>query len=380
MKVIKIKVAHLITGLETGGAETALARLVLNMDRSKFNNVVMSMTSGETTLGRLIKGGGIPVIYLGIRPLRKAPLGLAILFRALIKEKPDVIQTWLYHADLTGLLMSKITCRSPVLWNIRGADLDHKDHPRSLFWLIYILSKLSRLPNAVVVNSEHGKKYHENLGYRPRAWEVIPNGFDTDVFKPSKDAQIKLRSSLNIGADKKIIGLVARYHPMKDHSTFLSAAGALRKTRSDVHFVLAGSGVDKNNLEIMRLAKQEGIEDCISLLGERIDIPSITAGFDLSTCSSYSEGFPNVVGEAMSCAVPCVVTDTGDNREIVGASGEVVNTREPIMMAQAWDKLLSMESSRLKEMGQAARERIKTFYSIDTVISRYEKLYKKIAG
>jgi len=380
MRQKQIKVAHLITGLDTGGAETMLAKLVLGMDRARFENVVLSMDLAETPISRLIEDNGVKVIRLGIRPARRAPLGFISLFRTLLREKPDVIQTWLYHADLTGLLMSKISYRSPLLWNLRCSNLAPEDHSRSLFWIIKILSKLSAQPETVVVNSEFGRKAHEDIGYRPRAWEVIPNGFDTEVFKPSEDARKYLNGILKLGNDKKIIGLVARYHPMKDHATFLLAAGKLRKSRDDVHFVLVGSGVNSNNREIARLIQQEGIIDCVSLLGERADIPSIIAGFDLSTCSSYSEGFPNVVGESMSCAVPCVVTDTGDMREIIGPYGEVVAIREPVAMAQAWDKLLSMEPSKLKEMGQAARQRVQSLYSIDAIISRYEKLYKKIAG
>ncbi len=374
----KIKITHLITGLDTGGAETMLAKLVLNMDKSRFENVVMSMATAETMLGGLIKDAGIPVISLGIRPLRKAPFGFIKLLLTILKEKPDIIQTWLYHADFTGLLVSKMTRRAPVLWNIRGADLDPADHPRSLFWLIHILAKLSQLPKSVIVNSEYGKRFHESLGYNPASWQVIPNGFDTDAFKPSESARIKLRADLNIGADKNIIGLVARYHPMKDHSTFLSAASQLLKKRKDAHFVLAGAGVDNNNADIARQISHEGMATSINLLGERDDIPDITAGFDLATCSSYSEGFPNVVGEAMACEIPCVVTDTGDMRKMLGPCGVVVNTRDSSAMANAWDSLLSMEHDKLKEMGAAARQRIMNLYSIGAIISRYEKLYEDV--
>lgn len=374
----KLKIAHIITGLYTGGAETMLSKLVLNMDRERFENIVMSMATADTMLGRRINENGVPVISLGIRPLHKAPFGFFKLLKLINKERPDIIQTWLYHADFVGLLISSLTSRAPVLWNIRGADLDPKDHPRSLFWLLKVLAKLSRKPKAVIINSECGKKYHERIGYKPVSWKVIPNGFDTDKFKPLPDARKKLHASLELNESMKVIGLVARYHPMKDHATFLSAAGELRKKRDDIHFVLVGTDIDNNNLAITKQIQDEGLNGSVSLLGERYDISEITAGFDLATCSSYSEGFPNVVGEAMSCGVPCVVTDTGDMREIVGPCGIVVNTREPLELANAWDEMLSKGPGELEKIGVAARKRIIDLYSIEAVISQYEKLYESI--
>lgn len=356
-----------------------LWKLLSRGERSRFASVVVSMTSrGE--LGSRIEGLGVPVRALGMTPGISTLVGLGRLIRLLRAERPHVLQTWLYHADLLGLIAGKVAGVPAIAWNVRCAELEKKDHPLHLWWTLNVLARASGLPDAVVVNSAAGRLASERSGYRPKRWQLIPNGFELDVFRPSGDARLAIRKELGVAAESVLIGLVARYDPMKDHGTFLRAAGTLHKVRPDVHFVLAGRGVDWQNTALKEEIATLDLDGCVHLLGERADIAVVTAALDIASCSSYSEGFPNVVGEAMACGVPCVATNVGDCASILGDAGVVVPARDPGAMAGAWERLLAMEEDERRAVGVKGRARIGSHYGIDQVVRQYEALYGELAG
>jgi glycosyltransferase involved in cell wall biosynthesis len=173
--------------------------------------------------------------------------------------------------------------------------------------------------------------------------------------------------------------LVARFDPLKDHRTFLRAAAMLRERWPDAHFVLVGQGVTESNEVLRETIAANGLRDRVHLLGERSDIPTLTAAFDIATCSSYGESFPNAVGEAMACAVPCVVTDVGDAKRIVGETGLVVSPRNAPALAAAWGELLELGAEGRQELGRQARDRIETNYGLDAIVRQYEALYARLA-
>jgi len=371
------KILHLITDLcHIGGAEMMLYKLLSNIDQKRFTNVVVSMTE-RGVLSEKIEALGITVYSLGMRRRLPNLTSILLLLSLLRNEKPHILQSWLYHADLLGVLAGKLTDTS-VVWNLRCAELLKKDHPRVLFWILRVLAVLSGTPEAVIVNSTAGRLAHERLGYKPVKWSLIPNGFDPDSFSPSQNARLDIRKSLGVSEQAQLIGLVARFNPMKDHSNFLKAAGQLKKTRPDVHFVLVGKGVDERNSQLVDLINSLSLNGCVHLLGERHDIPAITAALDIAASSSYSEGFSNVIGEAMACGVPCVVTDVGDSAYIVGNAGIVVPPRDYCALSDAWSQILSMSEDSRLSLGRAARERILSHFSINGVTRQYEKLYLEI--
>ncbi|MBI4665138.1 MAG: glycosyltransferase [Nitrospinae bacterium] len=376
----KLKIFHLITGLQTGGAETMLAKLVGGMDKSRFENVVLNMSAGPSMLAGIIEKNGSRVETVAMRPVWRLPSGMAKLVSLIKREKPHILQTWLHHADFFGMLAARMAGDTPVLWNLRCAELAVEDHPKSLFYILQLLARNSALPEAVIVNSRAGLLAHEAIGYKPRRWEIIPNGFDVERFAPSDEKRRAARRQLGIGDKTPVIGLVARYHPMKDHATFLAAAGLVHKKRPDAVFVMAGTGVDSSNETIMSQIRREGLNGSIHALGEVADVPGITAALDIATCSSYSEGFPNVIGEAMACEVPCVVTDAGDSSEILGDYGVVVPPRDPSAMAEGILKLLAMSEVDRRELGRRARQKIVSNYSLEQITRRYQSLYEEIAG
>lgn len=375
-----IRIMHLITDLDIGGAEMMLYRVLSRLDRQIFDHLVVSLKP-VGPVSKKIRSLGIPVCDLGMKPGTvpiRAPLRLAQLVLA---WRPTVIQTWLYHADLTGFLVAKATRVKNVVWNIRCSNMDFQRHGGSINWIVRFCAMLSRFPQAVITNSDSGKAYHKRLGYNPKRFLVISNGFDTNLFSPEDGGKRRLSEELGIGKDSRFVGLIARFDPMKDHKTFLSAASRVFPRFKDVHFVLIGHGVDPGNKTLCQWIEGAGLEPHIHLLGQRQELEKILPGLDIVCSSSaYGEGFSNVIGEAMSCGVPCVVTDVGDSARIVGETGKVVPPRAPDALAKAILELLELPPGERRELGELARERIQRHYSLDKIVGEYEKLYLDIVA
>jgi glycosyltransferase involved in cell wall biosynthesis len=373
-----LKVVHLITGLARGGAETMLYRLLTRLDRQRFASVVVSLTD-RGALGAAIAALGVPVYALGLRRGAPDPRAVGRLWRLLRRERPAVLQTWLYHADLLGLVAGRLAGVPAIVWNVRCSEIDLRHYSPLTALARRLLALLSGMPAAVVVNSLAGRRVHERLGYRPRRWRVIPNGFDLEQFRPDPAAPARLRQLLGVAPEAPLIGLVARYDPMKDHATFLQAARRLLDMRADARFVLVGAGVDWHNPRLAAPARALGLVPHLHLLGERDDVAALLPGLDLATLSSVSEAFPNVVGEAMACGVPCVVTDVGDAAYLVGDTGRVVPPRDPAALAAAWAELLARPAAARRALGRAARERVATLFSLEAVAKQYAALYAELA-
>ena len=355
-----------------------LARLVARLDRRRIESRVISLTT-MGSIGHKIQEAGVPVFALGLRPGRAGPVALWRLAALLRRLRPDVVHTWLYHADLAGIMAGPLAHGPKIVWNIRCADLDPADHPWSLPLLLRTLAFLSRYPAAIVYNSAAGRHAHEKLGYTPRRWEIIPNGFDTERFRPSSDARIELRRELGLNPGALVVGLLARMHPMKDHATFLRAAAIAAQSRADVHFVAAGRGV-AGDAALEAMVADLKLGDRVRLLSERNDAPRFLAGLDVAVSSSYGEAFPNVVGEAMACGTPCVVTNVGDSAQIVGDAGLIVPPRDAAALAAGVMRLLTLGPVSRDSVRLAARERIKSRFSLSAVADKYEQLYRDVAG
>ncbi|MDE3218866.1 MAG: glycosyltransferase [Nitrospirota bacterium] len=371
-----IRIVHVISSLDTGGAEVMLAKLVGAMDRSRFSNTVISLTD-RGQLGRQIESFGVAVHLLGMKRGRPDIFALPRLIRLFNSLNPTIVQSWLYHADLLSTLAVKFSSSRILVWNVRCSDMDLNRYRPLTRWVQRVLAWWSVTPAAVVVNSEAGKQQHERLGYRPRRWDVIPNGFDTQRFRPDTSLRLPLRQEWKVPQDAVIVALVARVDPMKDHPTFLAAAQEVARARHDVYFLLVG----KDTQALAPAVAAKGLTDQVRLLGYRSDIECLLPGVDVACLSSaFGEGFPNVLGEAMACGIPCVSTDVGDARSIVADTGLVVPARDPASLAHAIIDLIDRGPSAREHLGRAARTRIETKYSLARIVDRYTALYSGLSS
>ena len=376
---LPVRVTHLITDLMIGGAQTMLLQLLKASDHDRFQPTVICLTGDGQTAAR-IRDLGLEVHNVAMRPGLPGPGAVWRLYRLLRRLRPTVLQTWLYHSDFLGLILGRLVGIPAIAWNIRCAKTDARYHSGRNGMVVRLLARWSARPQAVVANSEAGRRLHEQMGYRPRRWCILPNGFDTTLFRPRDGAHTALCRELELPEDSLLIGLVARYDPLKDHATFLRAAAVCAGKVPNAHFVLIGAGVDSANAKLRRLIAEPGLDGRVHLLGERSDTPELTAGLDIATCSSSGEGFPNTIGEAMASGVPLVVTDVGDSAILLGAAGEVVPPGAPEAFADALVRLLNLAGEDRRELGLRGRRRIEECYAIDQIAAQYAALYRELAG
>jgi glycosyltransferase involved in cell wall biosynthesis len=374
-----LKVTHIITGLSTGGAEMMLYKLLAHLDRGRFSCNVISLTM-DGSVGDKIRGLGVPVQISGMRSGVPDPLAVLRLAGRLRSMQPDLVQTWMYHADLVGGLAARLAGRASVVWGIRNSNLDVVQSKRSTRWTVKACAFLSRwLPRRIVSCSETARRIHIGLGYRAEKLVVIPNGFDLELFHPDPSARCALREELDLPPIAPVIGLVGRFNPQKDHQNFIQAAAIVAARFSEAHFLLCGEGVTSENSLLQGWIISNGLEQKFRLLGQRNDIPRVTAAMDIGCSSSaYGEAFSNVLGEAMACEVPCVATDVGDSAYIIADTGHVVPPRDPQALANALLDLLVLSTEQRQQLGTAARQRIEENFEINAVAKRYENLYRQI--
>ena len=376
-----VRVHHVITNLATGGAQMMLYKLLSAMNRSAFEAEVFSLTD-IGTVGKKIQELGIPVHSLGMKRGLLDTFRVWDLARCLRQRAPDVIQTWLDHGNFLGGVAAKVARRKGVVWGVRQSSVDRRNFKKSTFRIMKACSKLSGwLPSRIVCCSETSRVVYREFGYAPEKMVVIPNGFDTELYRPDATARQVVRREINVPEDTPLIGVVGRFHAQKDHETFVRAAGILHMRVPEVRFLLCGEGVTWENGQLADWIREASLTEHCHLLGRRDDMPRVDAALDLLTLSSsFGEGFPNAVGEAMACGVPCAVTDVGDSATIVGDTGRSVPPRNPQALAEAMLGILELGPEGRKRLGLAARRRVVEHYSIASISEQYHRLYSELAA
>lgn len=370
------KILHIITGLEPGGAEAVLLRMVSSL--RDYRHVVLSL-GGRGAMAAPLEQAGARVETLGLRDPAKilaAPLRLREIIR---RTSPDLIQSWLVHGNvLAALAHGVLAPGTPLVWNVRQS-LDALDKEKWLTRKIIASSPLlARVPAAIVYNSVHSANQHEALGYPSDLRVVIPNGFDIEEFAPHAEARRQVRSELGMGQDAFLIGLVGRYHPVKNHAGFFDAAVDVLKVEPRAHFLLVGAGTEMDR--IRPLVESQLLRERIVGLGPRHDVARINCALDIACNVSHSEAFPNAVGEAMASGVPCVVTPVGESRRIVGDTGVVAEDTKGSSIAAALLQLIALGPEARGELGRRARERIVDNYSLSRAALSFEQLYEQLMG
>lgn len=375
-----MKIVYIIPELYIGGAEVMLYNLLSNIDRDRFEPIILSLMD-RGLFGEKFEQLDIPVHTVGMLAGKPSLASARRMIQLIEQLKPDLIQGWMYHGNLAAQFLKFAGNRKvPVLWSIHHSLHKISGEKPLTQAIIRFGSWSSQYVERVAYVSQRSKVQHEKIGYSQANSCIVPNGFDTSRFKPSAEVRQRFRQKLNISDDTFLIGSQARYSPMKDHANFLRAAQILLKDYPQTKFVAIGRDIDYDNQTLTNLIKELGIDQSVHLLGLRRDLPQITPALDILTSSSaFGEAFPMVIGEAMSCGVPCVVTDIGDSAWMVGDTGRIVPPKNPLALAKAWREIITMDASARKDLGKSARQRIVEKFSLDTIVEQYEHLYQSVS-
>lgn len=374
------RVLHVITGLAIGGAERALYNLLAGGLEKWFHNEVVSLTD-EGTFGARIRALGVPVRALGMRPARPAAAAVVALRRIVQEFRPDVIQGWMYHGNLAATVAARTGFRKPnLVWGVHHSLDGLAEERGSTRWVIRGNGWLSRCPGVIIYCSHRSRAQHEAFGYAAGSGQIIPNGFCLQKLEPRSENRRAILGKLGIPKSSVVIGHVARFYPVKRHDAFLRAAARLAREYENLHFMMIGRGVTADNPALEALVP--GVpSDHLHMLGECEDVERLMGAMDIFCQSSCSEAFPNVIGEAMACGVPCVVTDVGDSGRIVGDTGVIVPPDDDAALTEGIREVIELGAKKRTALGWAARQRIEQNYSLDAVITQYRQLYEElIAG
>jgi glycosyltransferase involved in cell wall biosynthesis len=370
-----MRVLHIIVSLHTGGAERTLQRLVSYSNHTSPVEVVTLVEVGA--IGEALRLAGIVVHNIGMVGLLSAPRAALRLRRIIHAFKPDIVQTWMYHSDFIGGLVSRLMGIRAVVWSVRNTQIPRNSRATKL--LVKLNAKLSgTIPHRIVYCAHAALHYHVSIGFNAANGVVIHNGYESTSVASSSKFRAEIRSELGIGTDELVVGSVGRFDSLKDYPNMLSAFEKVSKQVQGVRFLMVGNGIELANSELTILAQHALHSPQYILLGARNDIPRIMRAIDVFCLSSLSEGFPNVVAEAMAEGVPCVVTDVGDARLIVGDCGIVVPSSDSGALASGMVEMLKKSKIERETIGFACSKRIRDHFSIESAAQKFTTLYKSL--
>lgn len=373
-----MKIMHIIVGLDVGGAELALKRLVeSHQSDSRYRHAVVSLTTvGQ--VGTQLQAIGIDVRALGMRGVLDVPMTLWRLVRLMQSQQPDIVQTWMYHADLMGGLAARLAGCKNVVWGIRATEVA-AGSSRATAWVRWLCARWSAwIPRTIVCVAKTSRRVHEALGYSAARMVVIPNGFDLKHLQVTPDHVHTLRLECGFTVDDVVVGTLGRFNAAKDQHNFVRAAALLGQQFPGVKFLMVGRGCDATNAGLMSWIAAAGLTHRFVLLGERNDAPVCLAAMDVFCLSSRAEGFPNVVGEAMAMRRACVVTDVGDAAYLLGSCGVVVPKEDARALADGLTQVLSLSTAERAALGQRAHARIAAEFTMDRTRQCFEAVYAQV--
>lgn len=371
-----MKVLHIISGLNDGGAEAVLYRLATSKD-STFQHSVLSLLDGGK-YGPLLEKQGVDVYCLNMLHNKLSFFSVFKIFSLIRLIKPDVVQTWMFHGDFFGGIFARLAGVKNVVWGIHHTHLIKGESKKTTIIISKINASLSKiLPRKIIYCAKKSREIHELYGYPKNKGCVVSNGYDIENFIPNFSLGVKVREELNVGK-VFLIGHVGRFDPLKDYKNLIEALGFLKKDNFEFRVVLVGSNLDENNYELKGFIDSNLDSKIVSLLGRRNDIVAIMNSLDLFILSSVSEAFPNVLNEAMACGIPCVTTDVGDAAHIVGNTGWVVPPKNPRMLSDAIAKAFVEQDEQHEkwiERKELCRIRIVENFGLKKMVSFYEKVW-----
>jgi len=375
-----MKIMHVISGLNNGGAESVLFRLVTAPSGS-FEHTVVVMQQGGYYWDRLVSSN-IEVVSLNMPNGRLSFSGLYRLYKLLRSKQPDIVQTWMYHADLVGGLVARLARARVVNWGVRLTNPRQALTSRSTQVIVRLCAGLSKyVPTSIISCAYSAVDSHVAMGYERAKFHVIPNGFDTDKLKFCPQSRTDWRDAWKVTESTMVFGHLARWSPQKDHATLFASVRAFASTatKADWRLVVAGPEIDANNSELTEMVAKYGLSDSVILCGSQSDVTGYMSAIDCFVLSSRDEGFPNVLAESMACQVPCITTDVGDARHIVENTGWITPAGDSgafsAAMCQAWSEKSDNHASWASRKIYC-RERVAGQFNIASMVRNFESKWK----
>ena len=371
-----MKITFLARSLLPGGAERQLVALAKEM-ALMGHQVSVLVFYGGGALEEDLRDVGVPIIEIEKKGRWDIPGFLFRLYRHLRNDKPNILNSYLTVPNILAVVMGWMIPSLNVVWGIRASNMALAEMDRVSSLSYRLEAQLSRLPDLIVVNSYAGREHCLSQGYPESLMTVIPNGIDTKKFVPDSQRRSALRREWAVDEEEYIVALIARIDPIKNHDCFLKAAALLSRHRQDVRFICVGGGDPGLARRLKKQAEDLGISDYLLWLGDRRDMVDVFNAVDLVTLTSFSEGFPNVIGEAMSCGVPCITVDVGDCAILLKGVGQVT-VPEAEALSQAWGKALSCSEEEKCERSQAVRRRIEKQFSVSALAQKTQDAFLSI--
>ncbi|MDN5936601.1 MAG: glycosyltransferase [Nitrosospira sp.] len=375
-----MKILHIITDLNNGGAEAVLFRLV-GADTAD-THIIISLLDAGYYGERLLVVGAAGVHTLDMPRGRLTFRGIVKLFRLVRATKPDVVQTWMYHANLLGGLIARFAGVRALVWGLHNTDLD----PKTISRMTRLVAKLGglvagSLPCSIISCSEMAIEVHAAIGYPRHKMRVLPNGYNLDVFCPDSVSRERLRACWGVERDTVLVGMVARWDPQKDHANLIAALTLLARQQSSIfRCALIGPGITSENEKLVTMLNAQNVLAQVLLIGPHDDIPAVMNALDLHILSSCaSEAFPNVVAEAMACGTPAVVTAVGDSALIVGDCGWVVPPNDSARLSAAIsDAVAEMNDPDTWQVRkQVSRDRVMEKFGLARMTVAYRAVWQE---
>jgi glycosyltransferase involved in cell wall biosynthesis len=365
------RIVHIIAGVGQGGAEKVLADVV-NHGAGTLEHHVIALLAGEPFFE--LRAKSFHSLQLNKRQLSHNALWQ---LRKTVKEiRPDLVHGWLYHGNFASIFVRDLTPR--LMWSIHNTDLS----PRFSKFTTRLINRLCaysshRTPDSIIYVCDQARQVHERIGYSPSKGAVIENGVDLDYFKFDAAGRTKVRKSLGIGANELLLGCVARFDHQKDHRTLAQSFAIIANKIDNARLALIGEGCSVQNAQLADLLEETGVKTRTLLLGKRSDIPSVMSALDLLViASAYGEALPLVGLEAAAIGLPIVATDVGDVAPFVLADEDIVEPRNPELLAAAIAKAIERKSRGALDQQQSERRRIlEVRFSTESMLDRYNQIY-----
>lgn len=373
-----MKILILIRALTTGGAERQVVLLAKGLKQRGHEVQVMVFYGGGALEADLVETA-IPVINLGKKGRWDTLAFLWRLIRAVRREQPCVLYSFLTVSNLLNGLLRPFAPSSRAVWGLRASNMDPSRYDRTHRVTMNLEAHLARQADLIIANSQAGRDFAVAHGFPPKHMTVVRNGIDTLRFQPDRQPGASLRKHWGIPPSHSLIGLIGRLDPMKGHSCFIKAAALLSGQYPTLCFICVGEGPSDYQSLLQSEAQALGLEEKIQWAGNCQDMKAVYNALDLAVSASlFGEGVSNMIGEAMACGITCVTTDVGDSAWMVGDTGVVVTPGQAVTLAKGIETQLGRLKRQGPSLGLEARKRIETHLSVDALLDNTLQAFESL--